>query len=334
MQVDNILIPIPNADPTVLFEPNGLEHIIERIEAEARSLVPDLSTAASRRQIASNAARVASSKTYLDSLGKDYVAKLKELPKVVDAERRRMRERLDALRDEVRAPLTEFEQREQAKEYATLDAIRTCQTPIPFGATSEWIAAQIQAVSEIWATTDEGFLDQDQRLRVNAAKADALPVLHRALEEAKVREAQESERAAELERLRAEQLKHEAENQARRLAKEAIERERHEAVRRLLAAEQKAAQERAEAANRIADLERERVAEKIERERQEEAKRRADQALREEQATRMRIIATIATDICNLINDPAVIDVLTYEDAEALANAMLEGHIRHVRVVA
>jgi colicin import membrane protein len=54
-------------------------------------------------------------KVRVDDMGKAYVAQLKELPKVVDAERKRFRDTLDAMADEVRAPLTEYEDREKTR---------------------------------------------------------------------------------------------------------------------------------------------------------------------------------------------------------------------------
>ena len=74
-----------------------LDPIIEVIEKEARSLVPDVSTRKGRDAIASMAHKVARSKTYIDNAGKDLVAELKALPKQIDESRRIVRERLDAL---------------------------------------------------------------------------------------------------------------------------------------------------------------------------------------------------------------------------------------------
>lgn len=54
-----------------------LDPIIEAIEKEARSLVPDVSTRKGRDAIASMAHKVARSKTYIDNAGKDLVAELK-----------------------------------------------------------------------------------------------------------------------------------------------------------------------------------------------------------------------------------------------------------------
>ncbi|MGP1985299.1 hypothetical protein ACTS35_01710, partial [Citrobacter freundii] len=102
-----------------------LDPIIEKIEKEARSLVPDVSTKKGRDAIASMAHKVARSKTYIDNAGKDLVAELKALPKQIDESRRVVRERLDALKDEVRRPLTEWEaeqERIKAEEVARIKA--------------------------------------------------------------------------------------------------------------------------------------------------------------------------------------------------------------------
>lgn len=101
-----------------------LDPIIEAIEKEARSLVPDVSTRKGRDAIASMAHKVARSKTYIDNAGKDLVAELKALPKQIDESRRIVRERLDALKDEVRRPLTEWEaEQERIKAEKAMNAL-------------------------------------------------------------------------------------------------------------------------------------------------------------------------------------------------------------------
>lgn len=101
-----------------------LDPIIEAIEKEARSLVPDVSTRKGRDAIASMAHKVARSKTYIDNAGKDLVAELKALPKQIDESRRIVRERLEALKDEVRRPLTEWEaEQERIKAEQAMNAM-------------------------------------------------------------------------------------------------------------------------------------------------------------------------------------------------------------------
>ena len=120
------LVVIEKSSAMAVFTNNEqLDPIIEKIEKEARSLVPDVSTKKGRDAIASMAHKVARSKTYIDNAGKDLVAELKALPKQIDESRRIVRERLDALKDEVRRPLTEWEaeqERIKAEEAAKLKA--------------------------------------------------------------------------------------------------------------------------------------------------------------------------------------------------------------------
>ena len=101
--------------PHDLFQAGGTEDLISRIEEEARSVLPDVSTPKGRKAVASNASKVARSKTYLDGLGKELVASLKQQSILIDEERRRMRTRLSELKTEVRQPLTDFENREKAR---------------------------------------------------------------------------------------------------------------------------------------------------------------------------------------------------------------------------
>ena len=109
------LVVIEKKNAMAVFTNNDqLDPLIELIEKEARSLVPDVTTKKGRDAIASMAHKVARSKTYIDNAGKDLVAELKALPKQIDESRRVVRERLDALKDEVRRPLTEWEA-EQAR---------------------------------------------------------------------------------------------------------------------------------------------------------------------------------------------------------------------------
>lgn len=119
------LVVIEKSSAMAVFTNNEqLDPIIEKIEKEARSLVPDVSTKKGRDAIASMAHKVARSKTYIDNAGKDLVAELKALPKQIDESRRIARERLDALKDEVRRPLTEWEaEQERIKAEEAMNAL-------------------------------------------------------------------------------------------------------------------------------------------------------------------------------------------------------------------
>ena len=71
------LVVIEKNNAMAVFTNNDqLDPLIEAIEKEARSLVPDVTTKKGRDAIASMAHKVARSKTYIDNAGKDLVAEL------------------------------------------------------------------------------------------------------------------------------------------------------------------------------------------------------------------------------------------------------------------
>lgn len=256
-----------------------LDPIIEAIEKEARSLVPDVSTRKGRDAIASMAHKVARSKTYIDNAGKDLVAELKALPKQIDESRRIVRERLDALKDEVRKPLTEWEaEQERIKAEEAMNAMHAEALEMNEEFDRQ-LAAQIESDHEMALLMNEKFdrdreeqrrqaeqaqRESDERLKQEAAeqaRRDA-EAMHKAeIEAAARREAEEKARAeaAERQRIETEQRaareKKEAEERARREKEEAVAAERRrleEAEAARLAEEQRKAEEEA---RRTADKE-------------------------------------------------------------------------------
>ncbi|MBZ7133400.1 hypothetical protein [Klebsiella michiganensis] len=256
------LVVIEKKNAMAVFTNNDqLDPLIEAIEKEARSLVPDVATKKGRDAIASMAHKVARSKTYIDNAGKDLVAELKALPKQIDESRRVVRERLDALKDEVRRPLTEWEA-EQAR-----------------------IAAEKAA--------------EEERLRIEAEQKAALEALKKQIEtdhemallmnDAFDREQAEKKAEAERQRIaREEEIKRQAEEKAKREAAEKAQREIDAAAareREAILAKERAERERIEAQQR-AEREQREAAERAEREKQAavEAERRKAQ----EEADRTR----------------------------------------------
>lgn len=213
------LIPIENAQPGVLFAPGGLDQLLSRIAGEARALVPDTSTKKGRDAIASNAHKVARSKTYLEEIGKGYAAEIKELPKRVDAERKRVRDILQALQDEVRAPLTEWERAEAALQ-AEADALVHIILAKDLDAmSSDDLRLQISGLETL--VVPSHFTAPQQAVVRNALGHQAL-ALQKALSAATHREAE----AAEAARIQAEIAAQHAQN---------IERTRLETEQRIAA---------------------------------------------------------------------------------------------------
>lgn len=98
---------------TVFTSEKGLDPFLSKVKAEIDGFTPDVSSKKGRDEVASMAYKISQTKSYLDKTGKELVDKLKQQPKAVDGERKRMRELLDSWRDEVRNPLTELEDAEK-----------------------------------------------------------------------------------------------------------------------------------------------------------------------------------------------------------------------------
>ena len=92
----------------------GIDSILAEIESKAMEHVPDVSTDKGRKAIKANVTKIVTCKTFLEASGKDLSAKRKLEPKLIDANRKRVKEFLEALQLTARLKLTEWEA-EQAR---------------------------------------------------------------------------------------------------------------------------------------------------------------------------------------------------------------------------
>lgn len=111
----------------VVYVQNGLKPFLQMIKDEVCGEVPDLTTKKGRDRIASLSALVSKRKAAVEKPGRDYLRRIKELPKVIEAELRQFVDEANKLRDEVRKPLTEWEQANDARIDAHNDGIRRIQ---------------------------------------------------------------------------------------------------------------------------------------------------------------------------------------------------------------
>jgi hypothetical protein len=343
----------PDMAPAIYVE-NGLDSFLEKIRAGVNE-VPDLSTAKGRARIASLAAQVSRSKTAVEKPGRDYLKRLKEQPKVVEAELRRFVTECDQLRDEVRRPLTEWEEAEKARTEALQqrlvdlralsDVIDTAGNYLP----SADIQARILEAKSV--VLDDSW--QERAAEAGVAKDSTIQQLEASLVIAQKREHE----AAELDRLRKEaeekarlereeNIRREAAEQAKRDAEAKAQAEIDAAARR--ESEARAATERAERekieAQQKAEREAKAAAEKAEQEknaaiaaerrRQEEAEsaRLAEQKrIAEEEARR-----AADKEHRRSINRQAIADLiesgLTQEMAEKALIAIASGKVSAVSI--
>ena len=78
----------PTTAVALFTEGQGVAELLADIRQKATSLVPDITTAKGRKEIASVAHAAARTKTYLDGLGKELTDQYKEIPKRIDANRK------------------------------------------------------------------------------------------------------------------------------------------------------------------------------------------------------------------------------------------------------
>lgn len=296
-------------------EPNKVDPILAQIKKIVSEFTPDVSTAKGRDEIRSIANKVARSKTYLDGIGKKLTDEYKEIPKKIDANRKRIRDELDALKDEVRRPLTEWEDAEKARVQGIKDRIAHIKMPIPEGSSSEGIAHAIKTI-EMELEIDDTF--DEFKAEAQAAKDATLARLYQMRGVALKREAEQ----AELKRLREEKAKREQEERDRKIAEAAAEKARRDAeekaAREKAERERKAKEEREAAERRELELklaaeraERERLQaiERAEREKQaaiEAERRKAEDAERKRLAEEAREKAEAERRAADLANREAI----------------------------
>ena len=282
-EITDLVVIEPVNALAVFKSADQIEDILQKVEREVMSFVPDVTTAKGRKEIASLAYKVAQTKTYLDGLGKDLVAELKEIPKLIDSNRKTVRDRLDELKEKARQPLTDYEaeqERIKQEENARLAA--------------EALAKQVEADHEIALLMDREFdrqreearikAEQEQREREEKLKCEAAEAA-RVEAEQKAQEEREAAARRELElKMQAEQAERariEAEQRAEREKKEAAdraEREKQEAIE----AERKKAQEEADRVRREAEAKEVARISEEKRIKDEEERRAQDKAHRKE----------------------------------------------------
>ena len=341
------------ADVTAIqvYTDGGMFEIIAQIRAEVFGLVPNLTTAKGRKAIASMAAKVARSKTRIDALGKDLTADIAAQKAVIDIDRREMRDALDELRDEVRRPLTEWEDAEKKRiadieyEISLFGEIVDCH---PATTPDRWR----EIVLEIEATQIDGRFSEFAA-DAATAKDSALALARAGLITAEAADRAEAERKAEAKRLQAEReqrLQAEAAASAKREAEEYAARKAEQVKQAAVAERQRVEQERLDAERREHEA-KDRAARaeaNAQRQADEAAARAKQQAEQAEQARREAEAATArqqadaeaarAADVDHrrTINREAMACILAtgLSDAQSIKilTAIIRGEIPHVEI--
>ncbi|NLS03577.1 hypothetical protein HGP14_09425 [Rhizobium sp. P32RR-XVIII] len=325
----DLIIKLPAVMTAEAFtDDREFEKLFAKVQEEVSKHTPDVSTTVGRQAIASLAYKVARTKTALVGQGKKLTESWRDQTKKVNAACNTIEERLDALKDSVRKPLTEWEVAEAERvdgHKACLEALINL-SKVGFGRPSSELRELLADVQnqpmgkEHW----EEFAPQ-----ASVAREDAIDTLTRLLATA---EKQERE-AAELEQLRAEKAERDRQEAERLAAEEAKQAEADRVERERIAEEKRKADLEKAAAEAAERVERENAARVAAAE--QAAKDAADRAKREAEDAQRRADEAIAAAKVQAEREAAAERkrIADAQEAEAAEQRRREANIAHRKTI-
>jgi hypothetical protein len=236
-----------------LFTPEGMDLIIAEIQKEVADFTADIATKEGRAKIISMAAKIAKCKSPIKNLASELKEESKKLIDCVNSQWNRYEKAMDELRDAVRKPVDEIEEKEAKilKERQDQISILECFKEIcpDFSDSfSEKIKFYQKGILEIQQILKFDFGDFAFKAE-NLAK-EATIIIQNKIEN--LTKLQEQE--AELAQLKKEKAEREKKDEQERIAKEAEERAKREAEESIKRAEQAKidAENRAKESERLA----------------------------------------------------------------------------------
>src|SRR3990167_2758935 len=139
-QAESIAVVVQTTPGIVLLDRKKFAEFLQYVKQEIATIVPDVPTEKGREAISKMAFKLSRTKTAIDNAGKELKEESLRKSQAIDAARREVREKLEALRDEVRLPLTKWEEEEETRK-------RLCQSQIDI-----FICAR--AISRSYTLTD------------------------------------------------------------------------------------------------------------------------------------------------------------------------------------
>jgi hypothetical protein len=275
----------------VIYVQDGLKPFLEAVRAKVAGEVPDLSTRKGRERIASLAATVSKSKAAVEKPGRDYLKRLKEMPKVVEAELREFVNSMDALRDATRQPLTDWEKAEDARVDRHNDRL-------------DWLKTLADDLGELNSLQLSGLIAEAEGMQIGEhweefeaeaarEKDKVLAALRAALTKRQANEAEQ----AELARLRKESEERAEQDRIRLVQEAAVEHERQrvaqeqQAERDAAAKREQALKDQAAAQECAAESQRLQLQLQAEQSARAAAQAKADKIAAEQRAEQNRIDA-------------------------------------------
>lgn len=257
-------------------EKDGLKPILKMIEEVAKDFEADLNTKEGRDKYASQAYAVARSKTFLDGVGKELTAEWREKTSRVNDGRNEVKKFLDNLKDEIRKPLTEIEEKEKAEAELKKKLIENLEMVLLKYHSMSEMDSLVESHRKVSEVKIEG-LGEEFEYKAFTARNKAIEHLNDCIQKREAYDKDQEERRKEREelaRLREEEEKRKAQEAEQKRIEEAREKARIEA-------EQKAQREAQEAKDREEKL-------KAEKEESERRAQEAERKLKEEQEKKER----------------------------------------------
>jgi hypothetical protein len=201
--------------PAEVFVPKGLDPLIEGVRKKVEEFQKeefDLEKKKDRDKIRSFSSNVAKSKTFIDKARIAFVKEKKESLKIIDQECKRFRDTLDEIRDEVRKPLTEWEEAEKIR----VENERQYEIYL-----MEWDDA----------IAEDDIFNRERDIRIKEAKFEKVEADRKAKEDAEHLEKERIENESRIKKEAAEKAECDAENKIKteREAKEKAERDKLQA---------------------------------------------------------------------------------------------------------
>lgn len=229
---------VENIQAVTTFDQEKVNDYLKKLRDHEKSIVGDITTEYGRKEIASRAFAIAKAKNDIDRAANKLKEQAQNKVKSVNAERNRIWDEMEAIQKDVRAPLTEWEQKEETRVNTLKAAIDKIVAAVNFEGqpTTADIKARIDSLSiepDDW---------QEFKKRAEFEKEKALEILNHRYAASQKHDAEQLElaalRAAEVSRLqkeRDEQIAKDAADKAR-IAAEALAKQ--EAERQANLAEQ------------------------------------------------------------------------------------------------
>lgn len=273
--------------------------VVEAIEQQAGSIVFDITTKAGQETCRKISATVAKAKTAIDNAGKTKKEEYTIFTKRIDSDRNLAKNRLQALQDAIRQPLTDMENAEKQRKEMLENRLNNLENY--FDVYTVTSAAVGDAITALQNTLIDENWEEYQSIAA-AKKAQELDRLQTLFAQAQQREAD----AAELAALRAAQAEQQRIAQEQAMLEQARQAAAAEAEQKILAA-QRAAEAAATAAANAERIAFERLEAKQAADAQAEAQRIADKAHQE------RVMLAAAASLETVANiDPQLARKIVY----------------------